>query len=86
MMESMVMGYSSPLYRKRTGQLLIKQIPFVHILGYITDIKKAVEFYSVYGGTPAYIMEVDPGKDVFTNIEDNILREDSFLYKVLSSY
>jgi len=81
MMESMVMGYSSPLYGRRTGQLLINQIPFVHILGYIKDIKKAVEFYSVYGGTPAYIMEADPGKDVFTNIEDNILREDSFLYR-----
>jgi hypothetical protein len=37
------------------------------------------EFYSVYGGTPAYIMEADPVKDVFTNIEDNILRKDSFL-------
>jgi len=54
MMEKMVMGYSSPLYGRRTGQLLIKQIPFVHILGYIKDIKKAVEFYSVYGGTPLY--------------------------------
>lgn len=81
MMESMVMGYSSPLYGRRTGQLLIKQIPFIHILGYIKDIKKAVEFYSVYGGTPAYIMEADPKKDVFTNIEHNILREDSFLYR-----
>jgi AAA+ ATPase superfamily predicted ATPase len=81
MMESVVMGYSSPLYGIRTGQLLIKQIPFIHILGYIKDIKKAVEFYSVYGGTPAYIMEADPKKDVFTNIEHNILREDSFLYR-----
>ena len=81
MMEKMVMGYNSPLYGRRTGQLLIKQISFVHILDYIKDIKKAVEFYSVYGGTPAYVMEADPGKDVFTNIEDNILREDSFLYR-----
>lgn len=81
MMESMVMGYSSPLYGRRTGQLLIKQIPFIHILGYIKNIKKAVEFYSVYGGTPAYIMEADPKKDIFTNIEHNILSEDSFLYR-----
>ncbi len=80
-MESMVMGYSSPLYGRKTGQLLIRQIPFIHILGYIKDIKKAVEFYSVYGGTPAYIMEADPKKDIFTNIENNILSEDSFLYR-----
>jgi len=81
MMESMVMGYSSPLYGRRTGQLLLKQIRFIHILNYIKDFKKAVEFYSVFGGTPAYIMENDPEKNIFENIRDNILREDSFLYR-----
>ena len=54
------MGYSSPLYGRRTGQLLLKQIRFVHILDYIKDFTIGVEFYSVFGGTPAYIMETDP--------------------------
>ena len=81
MMESKVMGYKSPLYGRRTGQLLLKQIPFMHILDYIGRFERAVEFYSVFGGTPAYIIETDPEKDVFTNIEDTILREDSFLYR-----
>lgn len=81
MMESKVMGYSSPLYGRRTGQLLLKQIHFVHTLEYIKNFERAVEFYSVFGGTPAYIMETNPEKDIFTNIEDNILREDSFLYR-----
>jgi AAA+ ATPase superfamily predicted ATPase len=81
MMESMVMGYSSPLFGRRTGQLLLKQIRFVHILDYIKDFTKAVEFYSVFGGTPAYLMEIDPEKDIFTNIGNKILREDSFLYR-----
>ena len=81
MMESKVMGYKSPLYGRRTGQLLLKQIPFMHILDYIGCFERAVEFYSVFGGTPAYIIKTDPEKDVFTNIEDTILREDSFLYR-----
>ncbi|RZN33531.1 MAG: ATP-binding protein [Methanosarcinales archaeon] len=81
MMESKVMGYESPLYGRRTGQLLLKQIPFIHTLDYVGNFEKAVEFYSVFGGTPAYIIETDPEKDIFTNIEDNILREDSFLYR-----
>jgi hypothetical protein len=81
MMESKVMGYKSPLYGRRTGQLLLKQIRFIHILAYIGRFERAVEFYSVFGGTPAYIIETDPEKDVFTNIEDTILREDSFLYR-----
>jgi len=81
MMESMVMGYSSPLYGRRTGQLLLKHIRFPHILDYLKDFRKAVEFYSVFGGTPAYIMETEPEKDIFTNIGNKILRENSFLYR-----
>ncbi len=75
------MGYESPLYGRRTGQLLLKQIPFIHTLDYVENFERVVEFYSVFGGTPAYIIETDPEKDTFTNIEDNILREDSFLYR-----
>ena len=81
MMESMVMGHSSPLYGRRTGQFLLKQIRFMHILDYIKDFKKAVEFYSVFGGVPGYIAEVNPEKDIFANMADKILREDSFLYR-----
>ena len=81
MMESKVMGYESPLYGRRTGQLLLKQIPFIHTLDYVGNFERAVEFYSVFGGTPAYIIETDPEKDIFTNIENNIMREDSFLYR-----
>ncbi|MDI6654618.1 MAG: ATP-binding protein [Candidatus Hydrothermarchaeota archaeon] len=81
MMESKVLGYRSPLYGRRTGQLLLKPLRFAHVLDYIKKIEKAIEFYSVFGGTPAYIMEADPSKDIFKNIEEKILREDSFIYR-----
>lgn len=81
MMESKVLGYKSPLYGRRTGQLLLRPLRFDHILNYIKDFKKAVEFYSVFGGTPAYIIEANPKEDIFTNIEKKILREDSFIYR-----
>jgi len=81
MMESRVMGYKTPLYGRRTGQMLLKQLRFIHVLEYIKDFEKAVEFYSVFGGTPAYLMETSPKKDIFANIENKILREDSFLYR-----
>ena len=81
MMESKVLGHRSPLYGRRTGQLLMKPLNFTPILDYVGDLKKAIEFYSVFGGTPAYIMEIDPKKDIFTNIAEKILREDSFIYR-----
>ncbi|MFQ6130350.1 MAG: ATP-binding protein [Candidatus Hadarchaeaceae archaeon] len=81
MMESKVLGHRSPLYGRRTGQLLMKPFNFTPILHYVGDLGNAIEFYSVFGGTPAYIMEIDPRKNIFTNIAEKILREDSFIYK-----
>lgn len=81
MMESKVLGHRSPLYGRRTGQLLIKPFNFIHILDYVGDLEKSIEFYSVFGGTPAYTMEIDPKKDIFANMTEKILREDSFIYR-----
>jgi len=81
MMESKVLGHRSPLYGRRTGQLLIKPLNFSAVLDHVGDSERAVEFYSVFGGTPAYLMEADPKKDIFANVAEKILREDSFIYR-----
>ncbi|MGC9434980.1 MAG: ATP-binding protein [Methanomicrobiales archaeon] len=81
MMESVTMEYGSPLFGRRTGQILLQPLRFIHILEYIGDFKTAVEFYAVFGGTPAYIMAVDPERDILQNIEEKVMREDSFLFR-----
>lgn len=81
MMESAIMEYGSPLYGRRTGQILLKPLRFVHILDYMGDMKRAVEFYAVFGGTPAYIMAIDPEQEILENIEEKVMREDSFLFR-----
>jgi len=75
-----VLGYRSPLYGRRTGQLLLKPFRFLDVFEYVRDLRRAVEIYSVFGGTPAYLLEADPKKDIFTNLE-KILREDSFILR-----
>jgi len=52
MMEEYTMQHSSPLYGRRTGQLLPHDFRFVDVLDYIGDFGMAVECYSVFGGTP----------------------------------
>lgn len=52
MMEEYTMQHSSPLYGRRTGQLLLHGFRFVDVLDYIGDFVMAVEYYSVFGGTP----------------------------------
>ncbi|UUX92516.1 ATP-binding protein [Methanoplanus endosymbiosus] len=81
MMESMVMEYNSPLYGRRTGQVLLRPLHFIHIYDYIKDIKKAVNYYSVYGGIPAYITSLNVSQSIEESITENIFRKDSYLFR-----
>ncbi len=81
MMEASTMSHASPLFGRRTGQILLQPLRFIHVLEYLGDMRKTVEFYSVFGGTPAYIMAANPETDIMTNIGEKILREDSFLFR-----
>jgi len=81
MMEEYTMQHSSPLYGRRTGQILLQGFRFVDVLDYIGNFTSAVEYYSVFGGTPAYIMAIDTGKSIEENITGKILSADANLFK-----
>lgn len=81
MVESMLMAYKSPLYGRRTGQILLGPLGFIEVLNYIGDFRKAVEFYSVFGGTPAYLISANISVGIYENIEEKILREDAYLFR-----
>jgi len=81
MMEEYTMQHSSPLYGRRTGQILLHGFRFVDVLEYIGNFNEAVEYYSVFGGTPAYIMAIDKEVGVFENITKKILSADASLFK-----
>ncbi len=81
MMEAYTMQHSSPLFGRRTGQILLHGFKFTDVLDYIGNFTEAVEYYSVFGGTPAYIMAIDKEKGVFENIAKKILSADASLFK-----
>ncbi len=75
-----VMGHESPLYGRRTSQLLIKPISFADLYKEIDiDLEKAIRFYSVFGGTPPYFIEADLNETLEHNLVHKIFRFDSFL-------
>lgn len=81
-MEKEVLSYKSPIYGRRTGQLEITPFDFFNakkMLGNISN-EKAIQFYGVFGGIPAYLELVDSNKSIFANIEEQILPSDRFLY------
>ncbi len=81
MMEQYAMQQKSPLYGRRTGQILLKGFRFPEVLDYIGDFTRAVEYYAVFGGTPAYVMAIDRDREVFENITQKILSPEASLYK-----
>lgn len=82
MMESETLNYSSPLYGRRTAQILLKQIPFRYYREFYPgrSEEELCEFYSVTGGVPKYIELFEEYGDIYEAIEENILDRNSFLY------
>ncbi len=80
MMERL-MGYKSPIYGRRTGQLKLEPFQFKDVAKFIKNTQRAVELYCVFGGTPAYITDVDQSKNIVDNITEKFLRADSYIYQ-----
>ncbi len=78
MMENIVI-YKSPVYGRRTGQLMIKPLEFMSLIDYFGNVEKAIKYYSVYGGTPAYINGIDKTEGLMENIKNNFLSINSFI-------
>jgi AAA+ ATPase superfamily predicted ATPase len=51
-----LMGYTNPLYGRRTAQLKLKPLSFFHVVEYFRNrpLETVVEIYSVTGGVPMY--------------------------------
>lgn len=83
MMKAQVLNYSSPLYGRRTAQLNMKQIPFCYYADFMPDasIDEQIQQYAVTGGVPKYIEVFENTKDIYQNIQQNILNTSSFLYE-----
>jgi AAA+ ATPase superfamily predicted ATPase len=82
MMETEVLGYKSPLFGRRTGQLLIESLSFWDSKKFFPG-KSNEEFmytYAVLGGTPAYLPRFDSSADVWKNIRNNILLPEAYLF------
>ena len=82
MMETDVLGYKSPLFGRRTGQLLIEPLSFWDSKEFFPKMsdENFVYIYSILGGTPAYLLQFVPSADLFTNIRKKILKTNAYLF------
>ncbi|MDI6737568.1 MAG: ATP-binding protein [Nanoarchaeota archaeon] len=75
-------GHGSALYGRKTREMQISPLQFRHISGFLKDYgaEKLIEMYSITGGVPRYVEEMDSSKSVEWNIKNKILDKTSFLY------
>jgi len=81
-MERETLGYKSPLYGRRTGQILLEPMDFQDASLFFPrySITEKIVAYSIVGGTPAYLEQFSDRISIWQNIRERILRKDQFLY------
>ena len=86
MMEREVLGRTSPLYGRRTSQLLVQPMDFFDARQFFPnrDIREQVETYAIAGGIPAYLEQFEPERKLWDDVRDVVLRKDGFLYDEVS--
>ena len=82
MMENEVLGYKSPLYGRRSGQIKVEPLKFRHIRHFFPqkDVEEIVRIYGCLGGVPAYLNKFDQDLPFIDNVNKNILHRATFLY------
>ena len=81
--ESNLLSHSSPLYGRRTAQLKMKPLSFKSAVPFFKDMdaEDMVRAFSVYGGTPMYLLNYDPKLTLQRNIKTSILNKMSLLFQ-----
>jgi len=83
MMEKLL-GKKSPIYGRRTEQILLEPLKFNDSCLFLPDslnFKEKILYYSILGGMPAYLLEFDFKKSLRNNIIENIARKNKFLFQ-----
>ncbi len=82
MMESETLAYKSPLYGRRTGQLLVAPMVFedarLFFEGWSFDA--FLQVYAVVGGMPAYLTAFQPYQEIGQAILEQVLPTTTFLH------
>ena len=82
MMYSETLDYSSPLYGRRTSNIHLKRMKFMHIQDFIPKLSKMdqMNVYASLGTIPKYLELYDASVSFEENIRRQVLDKNSYLY------
>ena len=81
-MEREVLGHKSPLYGRRTGQLLVHPLQLRTLKDFFPGYspEERITAYAILGGVPAYLIQFSDKLSIRQNIERQILKPTAFLH------
>ncbi|TET66104.1 MAG: ATP-binding protein [Candidatus Aminicenantes bacterium] len=81
-MEKEILGSKSPLFGRRTGQLVLQPMSFNNLEEFFPNYteEKRVYSYAILGGTPAYLQRFSDKRTIERNVKTEILNKNSLLY------
>ncbi len=82
-MENQVLGYESPLYGRRTGQMKIQALTYKEITAFnpqLTPEQQAL-VYGITGGIPHYINKLNVQDNIDEALLENLFNTSSYLYE-----
>ncbi len=82
MMERETMTYGSPLYGRRTSQLQVFPLRFADFSAFFPPLPfdRRLELFTLAGGTPAYIKQLERAAGARQNFMKNFLPPDAYLF------
>lgn len=82
-MENQVLGYESPLYGRRTGQLKIQALSYRDITAFNSklDLDSQALIYGVTGGIPHYVNQLKVKEDVDEALKENLFNSAGYLFE-----
>nr|WP_303796598.1 ATP-binding protein [Bifidobacterium catenulatum] len=82
-MESEVLGYKSPLYGRRTGQLRLKPFDVFDTAKMLdfAGVEDVIKYYATFGGTPYYLQQVRSDLSYEQNVTNLLFSPNGLLYE-----
>lgn len=82
-MEEQVLGYESPLYGRRTGQIKLLSLNYTQSKAFLPSMPEDdfMTIYGLTGGIPLYLTLMDDSLSLKENIIQNVLSKNTFLYE-----
>lgn len=82
-MENDVLGYTSPLYGRRTGQIELNKLEFRDFCNFFPkwSTEEKIKAYGALDGIPFYIKEFEQNKNFFENVQNTFWKSGSVLNK-----